>query len=153
MNARAEGKHEAVAPEQGLSYEVGALLRRALEGRSTELDEAILRRTAAEGLEKLAGQAQAAEEGRADHVTIMRQILDFQELIFTACALTLMTETKRAIAAPEQPGVKVAVVARGEQLGIQIWTREDGTDARFRPLSDLEGTVLYQHFLKKSERG
>jgi hypothetical protein len=149
QKVKAEERPENAAPslEPNLTLDMGVLLRRVLEGRPAEPDEAILRRVLAEGLEKLSGQAQAAE-GQVDR---LQQVLDLQEMTFTICALLMLLEVKRPTVT-EKTGTKVAIVARNEQIGIQIWTREDGSDARFRSLSDLEETVLYQHFQKKIVR-
>jgi len=149
--AKAIAAAEKTAPQtqEAPTFELGELLRRILEGQAIEPDEMILRRSVVQGLERLTEQTLNSTDGRLDTVQTVQNVLSFQELTFAVCGLLLLLETKRP-AASEQPPVKVAVVAKDDKFGIQVWTREDGSDARFRPLSDLEETVLYQHFAKKS---
>jgi len=129
------------------TFDLFNLLKRIVAGRVSEPDEAILRRVIVEGLVQIETQNLNAEEGRIEATDLIHRSLDLQELTFATCGLALLMSGRRV--ETSMPQVRTAVVIHQGRPSLQVWTRDDASDVKTRPLTDLEETALFQHFVKK----
>jgi len=118
------------------SLDLRPLLMRILQGTAIDTDIVILRAGILEELERL-----VADETKTDPVL---RSLDLQELTLAVCTLAFAQGGQEKN--KETNKTKVAVAILDGEPKIQVWTREDGSDARVRSLTDLERTQLFRYF-------
>lgn len=134
------------AKKDGPQTEFGVfeLMKRVIAGHEMEPDEPMLRRIILDGFVRLEDQNVDGQVKSADSL-----LIDLQELILAACGLIMITTKRHAESSPAVPTIKTAIIIHQGKPSLQVWARDDGSDVRTRPLSDLEETTLFQHFAKK----